>query len=162
MNKARREFVYRAVDEAATERLGELLAECLPDGATLSLNGTLGAGKTRLVQALATACGVDRREVVSPTFMLCQTYHGRRTVHHLDAYRIRDDDEFLELGVHELFGQEAISIVEWGERVTACLPEDTVEVWIEVVGATEREFRVRLPAADEYTRVAQRFAEFVA
>ena len=49
-----------------------------PPARRSALCGTLGAGKTRLVQAIAAAAGVDRREVVSPTFVLIQEYHGRR------------------------------------------------------------------------------------
>ena len=84
---------YAAADETATAALGAALADVLPDGATVALCGTLGAGKTRLVQAMAEAMGIDRREVVSPTFVLIQQYQGRRTVYHIDAYRVRDEDE---------------------------------------------------------------------
>ncbi len=66
-------------DEEGTAHLGERLASALPDYATVALIGTLGAGKTRLVQSLAGALGVDRRDVVSPTFVLAQEYHGRRS-----------------------------------------------------------------------------------
>src|SRR5262245_39032142 len=97
------EFVFEAADEGATECLGAALAAALPAGVTVALCGTLGAGKTRLVQAIAAACGVPRDEVVSPTFVLCQQYHGSREINHLDAYRIADEDEFRELGVEELF-----------------------------------------------------------
>ena len=74
------EFVFEAADEAGTERFGAALATTLPAGTTIALCGTLGAGKTRLVQAIAAACGVPREEVVSPTFVLCQQYCGTRTI----------------------------------------------------------------------------------
>lgn len=137
-------FERDIADERALERWGAWLAGHLPDGAVVSLVGTLGAGKTRLVQAVASACGVDRRDVVSPTFVLCQTHHGRRTLHHLDAYRLRDDDEFLELGVDELFASPALTFVEWGDRFDRCLPEERVEVKIEVTGPTTRRIVVSL------------------
>ncbi len=89
-------------DEADTARLGRALARSLPETATIALIGTLGAGKTRFVQAVAEGCGIDPASVTSPTFVLCQPYHGTRTLYHLDAYRIRDLDEFLELGVERV------------------------------------------------------------
>ncbi len=98
-------------------RLGAALAEVLPDGTTVALCGTLGAGKTRLVQAIAEAAGVDRRNVLSPTFVLIQEYHGRRTVYHIDAYRLRDADEFLALGPEEYFEGDGLVLVEWADRV---------------------------------------------
>lgn len=136
-------FVFEATDESATDRLGAAIAAVVPAGTTIALTGTLGAGKTRLVQAIAAAYGVDREEVVSPTFVLCQRYEsGRRIIHHLDAYRLRDEDEFRELGVDELYGSDAITLVEWADKVLDCLPADRLEIEIEPTGRTSRRFTV--------------------
>ena len=136
------EYVFLAHDESDTRRLGAALAQALPAGTTVALIGTLGAGKTRLVQALAAGCGVPRETVVSPTFVLCQEYHGQRTLYHLDAYRLKDDDEFLELGPEEYFASDGITLIEWADRVLACLPPQRLEIHIEVVGDTARQFRL--------------------
>jgi len=135
-------FTYEATDEAATARLGAALAELLPEGAVVALSGTLGAGKTRLVQAIAEHSGVDRREVVSPTFVLVQQYHGRREVYHIDAYRLRDEQEFLELGPEEYFERNGITLVEWADRVAHCLPEERLEIHIDVTGDQSRRFTI--------------------
>ncbi len=134
------QFIFVAHDEDDTERLGKVLAETLPDGTAVALEGTLGAGKTRLTQALAVACGVPRETVLSPTFVLCHHYSAKRSLHHLDAYRINDDDEFLELGVEEFFDSNGITLVEWADRVAGCLPADHLQLKIEVTGETTREF----------------------
>lgn len=147
-------FVYHAADESATARLGAALAELLPDGTTVALCGTLGAGKTRLVQAIAAAVGVDRRRVVSPTFVLIQEYHARRTICHIDAYRLRDEDEFDALGPDEHFESDAVTLVEWADRVAGSLPRDRLEIHIEVTGAESRRF--------EITAVGERCAGVVA
>lgn len=135
-------ITFHAHSEADTERLGRLLAEHLPDGTTIALCGTLGAGKTRLVQAVAAACDIPADTVVSPTFTLCQEYQGRRTLYHFDAYRLRDDDEFLELGPDEYFDAPALTFVEWGDRVIDCLPRDRLEIQITVTGAESRAFEL--------------------
>ena len=135
------EYQFLAKDESDTRRLGAALAQILPAGTTVALIGTLGAGKTRLVQALAAACGVPET-VVSPTFVLCQEYHGRRTLYHLDAYRLKDNDEFLQLGPEEYFESDGITLIEWADRVIDCLPPQRLEIHIEVVGDTERQFRL--------------------
>jgi len=137
------EFTFDAEDEVATDRLGDALAETIPDGTTIALCGTLGAGKTRLVQAIAAASGIDRRQVLSPTFVLVQEYSGSRTIYHFDAYRIRDDDEFLELGPDEYFESDGVTLIEWADRVADCLPREYVEITIEVTGAAARQFRVQ-------------------
>ena len=145
-NMAASDFIPATIelpDVAATERLGALLAEHLPPGTVLALNGTLGAGKTRLTQALAAACGIDPADVTSPTFVLCREYRGRRTIYHLDAYRVRDDDEFLELGVEEYFASDGLTLIEWGEKVHGCLPADHVVISLEVTGETSRRASLR-------------------
>jgi tRNA threonylcarbamoyladenosine biosynthesis protein TsaE len=136
-------FTYDAVDEAGTAKLGAALARVLPNGTAVALCGTLGAGKTRLVQAIAEASGVDRREVVSPTFVLIQEHHGRRLIYHIDAYRVADEDEFERLGPDEYFEGEGLTLVEWADRVETCLPLDRVEVHIEVTGPQSRRFEIR-------------------
>src|SRR5262245_42440835 len=155
-------LVFEAADEAATDRFGAALAEVLPAGTVVALLGTLGAGKTRLVQAVAVACGVLREEVVSPTLVLCQEYHGSRAINHFDAYRLRDVDELRELGIEEMFASEAITIIEWADRVADALPDEFLEVTIEVTGQTTRRFIVRAqgscyqPVIAELGRAASR------
>lgn len=135
-------FTYDAPKETATEALGAALAEVLPDGCVVALVGTLGAGKTRLVQAIAEASGVDRRDVVSPTFVLIHEYEGRRPIYHLDAYRLRGEDEFLDLGPDEYFDAGGLTLVEWADRVEGCLPAERVEIRVEVTGAESRRFQI--------------------
>ncbi|MGI6401401.1 MAG: tRNA (adenosine(37)-N6)-threonylcarbamoyltransferase complex ATPase subunit type 1 TsaE [Thermoguttaceae bacterium] len=118
-------------NEQETDILGRVLEKAIPNGTVVSLLGTLGAGKTRLVQAIAFAAGVPSDEVSSPTFVLIKEYQGfTRTIYHFDAYRLRDSDEFLQLGVSEYFDSDGISFVEWGDRVEDVLPEDRVDIEI--------------------------------
>ncbi len=138
-----KEFVFTANDEADTERLGQALAAALPGGTVVGLIGTLGAGKTRLVQAFAAAHGVPREEATSPTFVLVNEYRGRVPIYHIDAYRLRDEDEFLELGPEEYFDSAGVTFVEWADRVADCLPAARLEIQCEAVGETERRFTLR-------------------
>jgi tRNA threonylcarbamoyladenosine biosynthesis protein TsaE len=135
-------IIFTALDEAGTETLGRALAEVLPDATVVALCGTLGAGKTRLVQAIVAASGFDRRHVVSPTFVLIQEYAARRPIYHFDAYRLRDEDEFLQLGAEEYFERPGLSLVEWADRVEHCLPSERIEVRIEVTGDRTRRFAI--------------------
>jgi len=150
-------FTADARTEADTARLGALLAEVLPAGATVALCGTLGAGKTRLVQAMAEPLGVPPGEVASPTFVLIKEYAGRVPIYHFDAYRIRDEDEFLELGPDEYFESGGLVFVEWAERVRECLPREHLRIDVEIAGPDARRFRVRAVDA-RYTPVIEQLA----
>jgi tRNA threonylcarbamoyladenosine biosynthesis protein TsaE len=173
-------FEFVANDERDTDRFGAALAQVLPSGAVVALVGTLGAGKTRLVQAVAKAAGVDPSEVLSPTFVLVHEYRvpGFRrgghaqfrvqaqknqsdvdttanqksgetrsqlpvpVIYHIDAYRIRDDDEFRELGPEEYFESDGWTFIEWADRVSDCLPREHLEINIAVTGLTTRRFGI--------------------
>lgn len=146
----RRTEVIDVESEADTARLGQRLAAELPVGSVVSLVGTLGAGKTRLVQAIVAALGSDD-EVTSPTFVLVNEYRrGRLPVYHFDAYRLKDEDEFLELGPEEYFAGRAaagpgLTLIEWGDRVTDCLPPEAWTVRIEVLDGERRRVEVTRP-----------------
>ena len=71
---------------------------------------------------------------------MVQQHRGNRTISHFDAYRIRDDDEFLELGPEEYFESADLTLVEWADRVMACLPRDRLEIHIAVQDPTSRVF----------------------
>lgn len=145
-------LTFTAENESDTSRLGRALADVLPIGAVVALIGTLGAGKTRLVQALAEASGVDTATVVSPTFVLVHEYAGRRPIYHFDAYRLKDHDEFLALGPEEYFDGAGVTLVEWADRVASCLPDEYLEVRVDVAGPTRRDFAIR-PIGRSYAPV---------
>ena len=71
--------------------------------------------------------------MTSPSVTLLQSQHGGdQTVHHLDAYRVADEDEFLELGVEELFDQEqAWTLIEWADRVKDVMPRNSL--WLQIL-----------------------------
>lgn len=138
-----------SVDLLLLQRIADRLVDHLPAHTVIGLVGTLGAGKTALVQALARSAGIDATDVTSPTFTLLQTHRGRLTLHHLDTYRIADEDEFVELGVDELFADPtAWTLVEWADRVTAMMPPGTL--WIEIKIDDDDRRRLTFKTDDEH------------
>lgn len=145
-----------SLDLAGLEQLASALVTHLPDRVVLALVGTLGAGKTALTQAIAKSAGVDTDDVTSPTFTLLQTHHGCITIHHLDAYRVADEDEFLELGFDELLDQpNSWTIVEWADRVSTAMPPETL--WMELT--IDPEGTRTLTASTDDDAIAQRFRD---
>jgi len=141
-------ITWETTSEEETNKLGSILAEAIPPGTVVALNGTLGAGKTRLVKAMADKLGIPAEDVISPTFVIMQRYYGGKTLYHFDVYRIQDDDEFLELGPEEYFDSDGITLLEWADRVENCLPHDYLRINIEVLGETARQFTISSVGAD--------------
>src|SRR5205814_7406277 len=98
-------------DLEATTDLGRRLGGLLFPGAVVALLGPLGAGKTHLVRAIAEGLGIsDPRAVSSPTFVLIQEYRARLPIYHFDAYRLRGEGEFFDLGGHEYFDGDGVCL----------------------------------------------------
>jgi len=133
---------YHSISEETTLRVGSTIADLLTPGTVVALIGNLGAGKTALSQAICAAMGVENQQVTSPTFVLIQEYAGRLPVYHFDTYRLRDEDEFLELGADEYLEGEGVCLIEWADRVHDLLPRDRVQIEITITGETTRAINI--------------------
>jgi tRNA threonylcarbamoyladenosine biosynthesis protein TsaE len=137
------EICSRSADE--TLALGVRLASLLGCGDVVVLSGDLGAGKTVLAKGIAVGLGVTE-PVVSPTFTIVREYEGDVPLQHLDVYRLDHFQEVIDLGLDELLDGHAVTVVEWGEAVSALLPQDRLEVVLMVPPPEE---------ADDDTRVIE-------
>jgi tRNA threonylcarbamoyladenosine biosynthesis protein TsaE len=121
-----------------TWELAKRLAPKLSAGDVISLSGDLGAGKTVFTKGLAE--GLDITEpVTSPTFTILKEYRGRLPLFHFDVYRLGHPDELDELGVDEYFYSDGVSVVEWGDKVSALIPEEHLD--IKMVRLVDDDFR---------------------
>ena len=125
-------------DAAETHALGQRIGAVLRPGDVVVLDGDLGAGKTVMAKGIAVALGVTET-VVSPTFTVVREYDAPTPFVHVDVYRLDHLQELHDLGFDDLIGSDAVTVVEWGERVSAALPSDRLRVLLEPgVGDDER------------------------
>jgi tRNA threonylcarbamoyladenosine biosynthesis protein TsaE len=139
---------YFAPDEQSTAKLGAMLGESLlgsmpNEPVIVGLVGPMGAGKTRLVQAVVKAAGLEDAVVASPTFMLVHEYRGQVPIYHFDVYRLKNETEFVAIGPEEYFARPSWSFIEWADRVANFLPPDRLEITIESRDPTTRQFIIR-------------------
>jgi len=105
-----------------TIKLAEFLAPILQAGDLICLYGNLGSGKTFFAAALAKALGVPDF-VTSPSFILFNQYQGTKyPLYHLDLFRLKNEQEFWDLGITD-FIDKGIILIEWPELATKLLPE---------------------------------------
>ncbi len=126
-----------------TEAFAEQFALNLTGGEVLLLKGELGAGKTHFVKGLARGLGIDE-VITSPTFALHNEYRGRLTLNHFDFYRIENSEEVEITGLNELFyDKDAVSAIEWSERIVDLLPTRCTTVQIDKLGDNMRRITIR-------------------
>ena len=115
-------LVQELGDLSALRRFAARLGAGLEPGDVVLLEGPVGVGKTQFIRACVAALG-SSDTVTSPTYTLMHVYETESgTVLHLDAYRLSGVEEYLDLGVEDLTG-DAITMVEWGERVSQAHPD---------------------------------------
>ncbi len=125
-----------------TQSLGELLGRLARPGDVLLLVGTLGAGKTCLVQGMAR--GLDIHDsVTSPTFTLIREYRGRLSLYHVDCFRIDNPQETDELGLEDYLIGTGVCVIEWADKVMEALPPEHLMVNIQYAGDRDRTLRLQ-------------------
>jgi len=130
--------------EEETEQFAFDFAKKISYGTTIALHGELGAGKTVFSRGFAKGLGIIE-PVVSPTFTIIQEYPIKNTkwFFHLDLYRIEDSEAGLVFGVDEYIeDSNAISLIEWAERIEDILPKSVIQINIEHINATTRKLTI--------------------
>jgi tRNA threonylcarbamoyladenosine biosynthesis protein TsaE len=136
-------------DEAATCALGKRLALAAQPGDVFALEGPLGAGKSALARAFIRALTSDDEEVPSPTFTLAQSYDtAKGPVWHFDLFRLERPEDALELGIEDIL-PDAISLIEWPDRIGGALPRDRLTIRLSA-GANETARRAEITAGPRW------------
>jgi tRNA threonylcarbamoyladenosine biosynthesis protein TsaE len=138
MEKGRNEYSLETLP-ILVERLHEMLKETK----VLDLHGEMGAGKTTLVIELLKKMGVQDPEG-SPTYSLINEYllENGSKIYHIDAFRINSTEEANELGLDELFEENAFFFVEWAEKIINFLPERRITLTISTNASLTRTYSI--------------------
>ncbi len=110
-----------------TREIGRRLGEKLKPGDVVCLFGDLGAGKTTMVKGIASAQGIEDRDVTSASFTIIAEYKTPVPFYHIDLYRVTAD-EVADLGLYEYLGADGICVIEWAERAESEIPENSIKV----------------------------------
>ena len=121
------EYISHSPEE--TEAIGQTLGERLNPGTVLAYLGDLGMGKTAFTRGLARGLGC-RGRVTSPTFTIVNEYDGKIPLFHFDMYRLTDSEDLFDIGWEDYLERGGVCAVEWSERISDALPEDTLYVTI--------------------------------
>ena len=106
-------------------------------------DGEMGAGKTTLIKALAAGLGVDDT-TSSPTFSLVNEYVSRsgEVIFHFDVYRLKKQEEALDMGIEEYLYSGNRCFIEWPDRIPDLIPEEHSRITITVLPDGARQVRL--------------------
>ena len=126
-------FSEKVTSTAELKSVAANLIKQFPNHRVFALYGKMGAGKTTFIQAICNVLGSDD-VVTSPTFAIINEYSTKdlSSVFHFDFYRIEDLEEAYDLGYEEYIYSGNYCFIEWPEMIEPLLPENIVEVKIEV------------------------------
>jgi tRNA threonylcarbamoyladenosine biosynthesis protein TsaE len=124
---------------------GATFAKRLRPGDVIALIGTLGAGKTTLVQGITRGRGY-RRRANSPTFALVNEYHSsRENLLHMDVYRLTPKEAAV-FPFEEYLEEGAICLIEWADRMRARWPRETLELRLSAPTPATRKIEIHAPS----------------
>ena len=127
------EFNLNEIDHVAQK-----IIEANPEKVIL-FNGEMGAGKTTFIKVLCKQLGV-KNPTSSPTFSLVNEYQitNNQLVYHFDVYRLKNQNEALDMGIDEYLYSGNWCFIEWSEKIPDLIPEKHSVVSISVLNNNKR------------------------
>ena len=133
-------FVCKNINE--TEILAEKFASLILDkGAFVCLLGDVGAGKTAFTKLVCKYLQV-KEKVTSPSFVILNEYKsGEIPVYHFDLYRLENEGVSTIINELDEYSEgKILTMVEWAEFSQNEIPFDRIDLNINYIDETQREF----------------------
>jgi|TARA_B110000285_G_scaffold150492_1_gene168042 tRNA threonylcarbamoyladenosine biosynthesis protein TsaE len=89
----------------------------------LLFHGDMGVGKTTLIKEICKILGTEDL-INSPTFSIVNEYitNTNEIIYHFDFYRIKNEEEALNLGIEDYFYSNAWCLIEWPSVIQNLVP----------------------------------------
>ena len=120
-----------------TENLGFKFSKQISKGDIITLNGDLGSGKTTFVKGVLKGLSYNQ-EVTSPTYTLINEYNALYNIIHIDCYREKKIDRWLNIGLMDYFETDGIFFIEWAENIKDLLPKKTIDLFFHILNSNDR------------------------
>lgn len=115
------------------KNVSQEILNTFPDNRIFFLKGNLGAGKTTLIQYFCENIGVTE-QVVSPSFALVNIYKSPKgDIYHLDLYRLKKQEEAVDLGIEDYLYSGNYVFIEWPEIISDIYYSDLIEINIQLI-----------------------------
>jgi tRNA threonylcarbamoyl adenosine modification protein YjeE len=143
--------------EVARNLTEQILGNLKTGPVVISLLGDYGVGKTQFVKGLAQALSVQP-EIVSPSYVYMRNYPFETKdiqgeLVHIDAWRIKREEDFKMIGIENYLKPGCILAIEWPQQFAEALLEvlkqsgveyQLIEVSLAELGGDKREISMLL------------------
>ncbi|MBI5207193.1 MAG: tRNA (adenosine(37)-N6)-threonylcarbamoyltransferase complex ATPase subunit type 1 TsaE [Candidatus Firestonebacteria bacterium] len=136
---------YESKSDKQTQKIAKQLTNKLVPGDIILLFGNIGAGKTCFVKGIACGLNIDPLIVTSPTFIILNEYKSKISLNHFDFYRMTSFEEIEKIGFFDYIESNAITVIEWPEKVEKYIKERCYKIIIDVVKDNERKINIISP-----------------
>jgi len=111
---------------------------------TLLFYGQMGVGKTTLIKEICKQLGV-LDNISSPTFSLVNEYQttNNTAIFHFDFYRIKEEEEALDMGIEDYLYNNNWCLIEWPENIENLLPLDAVQIHLSILDNEQRNIQLK-------------------
>ena len=131
-------FSLEEIDHAAQQVLAQHIKNII------LFHGSMGAGKTTFIKALARQLGVTDM-TSSPTFSLVNEYETQdsKTLYHFDLYRLNSEEEAYDMGIDEYFYSGNLCFIEWPEKTPNLIPLEHTSLTLKTLPDGRRHLTVK-------------------
>ena len=120
---------FNIQEENKTKSIAEEISKICEKGDILAISGNMGFGKTTFIKYFIQNIS-KVKSVPSPSYNIILPYESRvSTIFHMDAWRLKNHNEALSLGITEMF-EDAIFLIEWAEKIKVILPNNCLNLII--------------------------------
>jgi len=118
---------FTQIDLKGTPLIAQQIIPLLDTFPCLAIKGEMGSGKTTFTRVLLESLGISNFEG-SPTFSIIEPYplQNGNKLYHIDAFRVESEQEAFFLGLEDLFQENAYFVVEWPEKISNFLPDQSM------------------------------------
>ena len=123
-----------------TMSIGFEFSQEIKAGDIIAIEGEIGAGKTTFIKGVLKGLGY-KGNVNSPTYTLINEYQADNKIIHIDCYREKNINRWLNIGLIDYFEGNNVLFIEWPENIKSILPKETNDIFFEIVNFNERLIR---------------------
>ena len=116
-------------EESKTKVVAQQLSKISKKGDIFGITGKMGSGKTTFIRYFIKKIS-SVSNVPSPSYNIILPYECNKSkLYHMDAWRLKNHNEALSLGITEMF-DDSIFLIEWAEKIKTILPNNYLKLSI--------------------------------